>query len=68
MNAFLTVKQLQEVLGVSRGTVVNWIVSGRLRAFKPGGGRMWRVTKTDFQRFIKSSPDFAARFIKGENR
>ena len=54
MNTFLTVKQIQDALSVSRGTVIGWIVSGKLRAFKPGGGRVWRVTRVDFQRFINA--------------
>ncbi|MGA2363425.1 MAG: helix-turn-helix domain-containing protein [Candidatus Aminicenantales bacterium] len=64
MDNFLTVEEICGLLKVKRGTAIRWISSGRLRAFKPGGGRVWRVTRNDFQRFIKGGPDFRAKFIE----
>ena len=52
-DGFLTVDEICRLLKVERHTVAGWIESGKLRAFKPGGGRFWRVTRADFQRFIK---------------
>lgn len=63
MDKFLTVGEIADILKVERHTVIRWIVSGRLRAFKPGGGRVWRVARNDFQRFIKGGPEFRAKFI-----
>jgi len=63
MNEFLTVADVCGLLTVSRGTVIRWIVTGRLKAFKPGGGRFWRVAGADFQRFVKGGPDFREKFI-----
>ncbi len=54
MKKFLTVQEVQDLLGVSRGAVISWIRAGRLRAFKVGGGRLWRVARPEFQRFLKS--------------
>ena len=67
MDSFLTINEICGLLKVQRDTVLRWICSGRLKAFKPGGGRFWRVARVDFQRFIKGGPEFAAQFIKGEN-
>lgn len=64
MDTFLTVDEIAKDLKVERRTVIGWIVSGNLRAFKPGGGRFWRITRADFQRFIKGGADFREKFIK----
>jgi len=53
MNQFLTVRDVQSLLKVSRGMVIRLIHSGRLRAFKLGGGRLWRIREQDLKRFIK---------------
>lgn len=64
MDTFLTVNEIAKDLKVERRTVIGWIEAGELRAFKPGGGRFWRIARTDFQRFIKGGPDFRERFDK----
>lgn len=56
MDTFLTVNEICGLLKVERDTVVRWIESGQLRAFKPGGGRFWRIRRADFQRFVKGRP------------
>jgi len=53
MDKFLTVKDVCDLLKVTRGTVIRWIRTGELRAFKLGSGRSWRIRKIDFQKFIK---------------
>ncbi len=53
MKKFLTVQEVQDLLEVSRGTIISWIRSGRLRAFKVGGGRLWRIRELDLKRFIE---------------
>ncbi|MBE3111421.1 MAG: helix-turn-helix domain-containing protein [Acidobacteria bacterium] len=53
MNDFLTVNEVSEQLRCSRLTVTRWIKAKKLRAFKPGGGRVWRISRTDFEKFIK---------------
>jgi len=53
MDDFLTVKEVGAVLKVKRRTVIRWISGGKLKAFKPGDGRFWRVSRASFQRFIK---------------
>ena len=53
MDQFLTVEQIAGLLKVERVTVRRWIAAGRLRAFRPAGGRLWRVQEADFQRFVK---------------
>jgi len=52
MSDFLTVKDISSLVKVSRQTVVRWIRAGKLRALKPGG-RLWRVRRSEFQRFVK---------------
>jgi excisionase family DNA binding protein len=60
MKKFLTVQEVQDLLEVSRGTIIAWIRSGRLRAFKVGGGRLWRIREADLKRFIRGDSDVAA--------
>lgn len=62
MDTFLTVNEISGLLKVERGTVIRWILGGRLRAFKPGDGRLWRIARADFQQFIKGGPDFREKF------
>jgi len=64
MDKFLTAGEVAKALKVERRTVIRWILAGKLRAFKPGGGRFWRVARADFQRFIKGSPKLRTQFKK----
>ena len=57
MDKFLTVKEICGILKVKRGTAIRWIQTGRLRAFKPGGGRFWRIRERDLREFVKGGPD-----------
>ena len=57
MDKFLMVKEICGMLKVKRGTVIRWIQAGRLRAFKVGGGRLWRIRERDLRDFTKGGPD-----------
>jgi excisionase family DNA binding protein len=46
----LSVKQVQEILGLSERTVFRLIKSKELRGFKTG--RMWRFEESDIEDFI----------------
>ncbi len=59
-DRFFTVTEIAEDLKVERQTVIRWIESGRLHAFKPGGGRFWRIARADLQRFLKGGPECRA--------
>jgi excisionase family DNA binding protein len=49
----LTVSQVAERLQASPYTVREWLRSGRLRGFRPGGDRLgWRVSESDLRQFI----------------
>lgn len=62
LDSFLTVEDICALLKVERHTVARWITSGHLRAFKPGGGRFWRVRRADFQRFVRGGAHFREKF------
>jgi excisionase family DNA binding protein len=51
---YLTIKEICGLLKVSRGTVIRWISSGRLKGFKIGRGI--RVKSQDFGRFFEARP------------
>ena len=57
MNQFLTVRDVQGLLKVSRGMVIGLIRAGRLRAFKLGGGRLWRIRERDLKGLIRGGSD-----------
>lgn len=45
-----TLKEVEEILGVTQRTLYRWIESGTLKAFK--AGRTWRVTEQSLQEFM----------------
>ncbi len=45
-----TLKEVEEILSVTRKTIYNWLKSGKLKAVKVG--RQWRVKKEDLEAFI----------------
>ena len=57
MESFLSVYEICEILKVKRGTVIRWIRAGRLRAFKLGGGRLWRIRERDLKGLIRGGSD-----------
>jgi len=57
MGKILTIKDICAELKVTRKTVISWIGTGELKAFKLGsGGRLWRIRERDLQTFIKNQP------------
>jgi len=57
MEKIFTFNETCEYLRVKRRTALRWIYSGRLRAFKLGGGRLWRIRERDLREFVKGGPD-----------
>jgi excisionase family DNA binding protein len=49
-----TVREVCDLLGSSRGTVIGWIKKGSLLAFKLPDGRLWRVSSTELLAFIET--------------
>ncbi len=52
MDEFLTLKEVTEILKVSRQTVYRWISSGELRSIKIG--KLVRIRKKDLEKFLKN--------------
>jgi excisionase family DNA binding protein len=61
MEKIFTFNETCEYLRVKRRTALRWIYSGRLRAFKLGGGRLWWIRERDLRRFIRAGSDAEAR-------
>jgi len=57
MEKLYTVNELCEYLKIKRSITLRWIRTGRLRAFKLGGGRLWRIRERDLVNFIKGGGD-----------
>ncbi len=51
MDVYLTVKEVMEILKVSRTAVNNWMSSGKLKFYKVG--RLVRVKEDDLEKFIQ---------------
>lgn len=49
----LTIKDAAEFMQVTRLTVYRAIYSGRLKAFKVQGGKLWRIFPSDLRRFAR---------------
>jgi excisionase family DNA binding protein len=47
----LSTSTIAKQLGVTRQTVHNWIIAGKLNALKVGG--LWRVYAEDLDEFLK---------------
>ena len=53
MSNFLTLAEVQSLLGIkSRKTVLKYITGGKLSAYKLGGTR-WRIADSDVYAFLK---------------
>jgi excisionase family DNA binding protein len=50
---FLSVQDISKRLKISEYSICEWLKTGRLKGTKPGG-KLWRVSESDFQEFIKS--------------
>jgi excisionase family DNA binding protein len=49
-----SVKEICDLFGAPRSTVIGWIRKGGLLAFKLPGGRLWRISKSDLLAFIET--------------
>lgn len=47
-----TLKEIEELLQVTRRTLYNWIKGGKLKAFRIG--KEWRVTKEALEAFTQT--------------
>lgn len=54
-DKLLTPKECATLANVSRGTIINLIYSGALKASKVG--RQWRIRPEDLERYIKGDGD-----------
>ena len=62
---FLSLPEVQSVLGIkSRKTILKYIKSGKLPAYKLGGTR-WRITPSDIEAFLKKHQVQADQSEKG---
>ena len=50
----LTTKTVAERLEVAPDTVRIWLRKGMLKGVKVGGGRLWRISETEIDEFIKN--------------
>jgi excisionase family DNA binding protein len=58
----LTVEEVMGILRVSQKTVYNYLQSGRLKGFRPGGVRTgWRIPESELERFIREAKDASER-------
>ena len=53
MQELLTVSEVAQLMKVTPQTVLQWIYTKRLKAYKAGG--QWRIRPEDLQLFLKSS-------------
>lgn len=47
-----TLREVEQILGVTQRTLYRWIDNGSLKAFK--AGRTWRVSEEALQEFIEN--------------
>lgn len=50
-----TLKEIEELLHVTRRTLYNWIKGGKLKAFRIG--KEWRVTKEALEEFTRTGTE-----------
>jgi excisionase family DNA binding protein len=53
MEEYMTVFEAAAVLKAKPRTVRGWIREGKLRAYKVGGMRLWRVRRADLRAFLR---------------
>lgn len=53
MQELLTVSEVAQLMKVTPQTVLQWIYTKRLKAYKAGG--QWRIWSEDLQLFLKGS-------------
>jgi len=50
-----TLKEIEDLLHVTRRTLYNWIKSGQLKAFRIG--KEWRVTREALEKFMETGTE-----------
>ncbi len=60
METLYSIKEVSGALKVKRALVLRLIREGRLRAFKLGGGRLWRIRERDLTKFISGGSETRA--------
>ncbi len=53
MERMYTPKQAAEELQVSLVTLMGWLREGRLKGYKIGDGRLWRIKESDLEAFLQ---------------
>jgi excisionase family DNA binding protein len=53
MDRFFTVDEVAATLKVERRTIIRWICTGKLKAFKPADSRFWRIRQRDLKKILK---------------
>ena len=53
MNKLYTVREAAEILRVTPYSVQRYVREGKLKALKPGGGRVLRITQEELDRFLR---------------
>jgi excisionase family DNA binding protein len=56
----VSVPDVAKSLGVNEGQVREWLELGKLKGYRPTGGR-WKVTLADMRRFISKHPELLKR-------
>ncbi len=63
----LTPEDAAEMLQVSPGTVRKWLRKGLLKGTKVGGGRLWRISESTIDEYMKTGQENAPQQIKASN-
>lgn len=53
VDTFYTVTEIADMLRVHRYTVIRWIHSGKVRAYR--SGKNWRIKKSDFKEWLNNN-------------
>lgn len=51
---YLTPEAAAELLDVAPTTVRSWLRKGILKGSKVGGGKLWRISETEIDEFVKN--------------
>jgi excisionase family DNA binding protein len=54
MDRFFSLAEISDILKINKRTLIRWIQNGKLKAFKLGGGRFWRIRERDLKTFLKN--------------
>jgi excisionase family DNA binding protein len=53
MERYFSLTEVSDILKVSIRTLIRWIKSGKLKAFKLAGGRFWRIRERDLKKILR---------------